>query len=77
MTSTLQKQDNYLHLFDEARMAGIILAPLDDSLAEMERVRPQHGRPVVLVNDTGTEHRSVAAWSSMNSTGESRHATSD
>jgi LacI family transcriptional regulator len=49
---SLDKQDAYLHLFDEARVAGIILAPLDDSLAEMEKVR-RHGRPVVLVNDTG------------------------
>lgn len=49
----LSKQDAYLHLFDEARVAGIILAPLDGSLAEMEKVR-RHGRPVVLVNDTST-----------------------
>jgi len=55
----LQKQDSYLHLFDEARVAGIILAPLDDSLAEMEKVR-RHGRPVVLVNDTGVTTRSCS-----------------
>lgn len=56
----LAKQDAYLHLFDEARVAGIILAPLDGSLVEMEKVR-RHGRPVVLLNDTGTVSSSACS----------------
>jgi LacI family transcriptional regulator len=44
-----EKQDTYLDLFDEARAAGLLLAPLDGSLAAARLVQ-SHGRPVVLVN---------------------------
>lgn len=45
----LPTQDHYLSLFDESRVAGVLLAPLDASLSGAVRVR-DHGRPVVLVN---------------------------
>ena len=45
----LSRQDRNLGLFDEARVAGIILAPLDASLSRARAVR-RHGRSVVLVN---------------------------
>ena len=43
------KQTSYLELFDEARVAGVILAPLDGPLDGALTVQ-SHGRPVVLVN---------------------------
>jgi LacI family transcriptional regulator len=43
------KQDAYLHLFDEARVAGLLLAPLDGPL-DAAHVVQSHGRPVVLIN---------------------------
>jgi LacI family transcriptional regulator, galactose operon repressor len=43
------RQNGYLKLFDEARVAGIILAPLDRPL-DASLVVQGHGRPVVLVN---------------------------
>ena len=43
------KQDAYLDLFDEARAAGLLLAPLDGPLDTAHAVQ-DHGRPVVLVN---------------------------
>ncbi|MBT2538706.1 LacI family DNA-binding transcriptional regulator [Arthrobacter sp. ISL-69] len=46
---TIDRQDDYLHLFDEARVAGLLLAPMEDSLAGIERMR-SHGRPIVLLN---------------------------
>ena len=46
----LAKQDAYLSLFDEERMAGILIAPLPNSLGHAEKVRA-HGRPVVVLND--------------------------
>ena len=46
---SLAEQDRYLDLFDEARTQGMLLAPMHDSRAGIERVR-SHGRPVVLVN---------------------------
>lgn len=46
------RQESYLDIFDEARVAGIILAPLDASLEGVDRVR-RHGRKVVLVNHAG------------------------
>jgi LacI family transcriptional regulator len=45
----LTAQDSYLDLFDEARVGGVLLAPLDGPLDGAARVR-SHGRPVVLVN---------------------------
>lgn len=45
----LAAQDSYLDLFDEARVGGVLLAPLDGPLDAAARVR-SHGRPVVLVN---------------------------
>ncbi|WP_225437273.1 LacI family DNA-binding transcriptional regulator [Arthrobacter sedimenti] len=49
---TFQKQESYLDIFDEARVAGIILAPLDAGLDGVDRVR-RHGRNIVLVNYAG------------------------
>lgn len=46
---SLPRQDRYLELFEEQRMSGILLAPLDASLEGARRVR-RHGRPLVLVN---------------------------
>ncbi len=43
------RQDGYLELFDEARAAGLLLAPLDGPLDVAHKVQ-SHGRPVVLVN---------------------------
>ncbi|MEJ5866538.1 LacI family DNA-binding transcriptional regulator [Pseudokineococcus sp. 5B2Z-1] len=45
----LPTQDHYLSLFDESRVAGVLLAPLDSPLEGALRVQ-RHGRPVVLVN---------------------------
>jgi len=42
-------QDEYLDLFDQARVAGVLLAPMEDSRAGIARIR-SHGRPVVLLN---------------------------
>src|SRR5215211_615674 len=42
-------QNSYLELFDEARVAGVILAPMDRPLDSALAVQ-SHGRPVVLVN---------------------------
>jgi LacI family transcriptional regulator, galactose operon repressor len=48
------KQNSYLELFDEARVAGVILAPLDRPLDTALSVH-RHGRPVVLVNAPAAE----------------------
>lgn len=48
----LQRQNDYLDLFDETRVRGIILAPLDGEQRGAARVR-SHGRPVVFVNWPG------------------------
>lgn len=45
----LDRQDDYLRLFDEARVAGVLLSPMEDSLSGIERMRA-HGRPIVLLN---------------------------
>ena len=45
----LRRQDQFLNLFDEARAAGLILAPLDGPLSAARTVS-SHGRPMVLVN---------------------------
>jgi LacI family transcriptional regulator len=42
-------QDDYLDLFDETRVAGLLLAPMLDSSAGIERMRA-HGRQIVLLN---------------------------
>ena len=47
--STRLRQADYLEHFDEARSAGLILAPLDGPLDAAHIVR-SHGRPIVLVN---------------------------
>jgi len=47
--NALEKEDTYLDLFDQARFAGILLAPFEASTDGLDRVR-SHGRPVVLVN---------------------------
>lgn len=45
------KQDAYLSLFDEERVAGILLAPVSNALERAGLVR-SHGRPVVMLNDS-------------------------
>lgn len=42
-------QDDYLDLFDESRVTGVLLAPMEDSSAGIARIR-SHGRQVVLLN---------------------------
>jgi LacI family transcriptional regulator len=51
---SLEKQDSYLTLFNEERVAGILLAPLPHSLDYAKWVR-SHGRPIVVVNDAFEE----------------------
>jgi LacI family transcriptional regulator len=53
----LERQDAYLKLFDESRVSGVLLAPLDAPLDGAAGVR-SHGRPVVLVNWPGQENES-------------------
>lgn len=53
----LERQDAYLKLFDESRVSGVLLAPLDAPLDGAGIVR-SHGRPVVLVNWPGQENES-------------------
>ena len=48
------KQDNYLELFDQARVAGILLTPLEEPLDVAYAVLG-HGRPVVLVIATSPD----------------------
>jgi len=45
----LSRQESYLDLFDEARVAGVLLAPMEDSLRGIHRIR-SHGRAIVLLN---------------------------
>ncbi|WP_431279936.1 LacI family DNA-binding transcriptional regulator [Leifsonia poae] len=47
--TSAEQQDENLAIFDEVRVAGILLAPMQDSHASVERVR-RHGRPVVILN---------------------------
>ena len=47
--NTLAKEETYLDLFDQARFAGIVLAPFEASTEGLSRVR-SHGRPVILMN---------------------------
>ena len=44
------KQHTYLDLFEEERVAGVLLAPEQDSLVETRSLRA-HGMPVVVLND--------------------------
>lgn len=45
----MRQQEEYLDLFDGARMAGMLLAPMEDSLEGILRMR-SHGRQIVLLN---------------------------
>lgn len=45
----MTQQDDYLDLFDQSRVTGVLLAPMEDSSAGIARIR-SHGRPVVLLN---------------------------
>lgn len=45
----LAQQDQYLDLFDQARVTGVLLAPMEDSTAGVARMR-SHRRHVVLAN---------------------------
>jgi LacI family transcriptional regulator len=54
--STRSKQDNYLELFDQARVAGVLLTPLEEPLDVAHAVLG-HGRPVVLVIATSADPR--------------------
>ncbi len=49
------QQDAYLDLFDEARVAGVLLAPMEDSSAGIARMRA-HGRQIVLLNFNPHDH---------------------
>jgi LacI family transcriptional regulator len=42
-------QDEYLDLFDQNRVTGVLLAPMEDSAAGVARMRA-HGRQIVLLN---------------------------
>ncbi|WP_205857240.1 LacI family DNA-binding transcriptional regulator [Phytoactinopolyspora endophytica] len=53
----LAKQDSYLELFEESRVSGILLAPLDAPLTRADQVR-QRDMPVVHVNWPGVESES-------------------
>ena len=50
------RQRDYLEHFDEARSAGVILAPLDGPLDDAFTVH-SHGRPIVLVNAPVTDEK--------------------
>jgi LacI family transcriptional regulator len=52
--STQTKQDNYLELFDQARVVGVLLTPVEGSL-EIAHAVLGHGRPVVLVIATSPD----------------------
>jgi LacI family transcriptional regulator len=52
--STRTKQDNYLELFDQARVAGVLLTPLEEPLDAAHAVI-RHGRPVVLVSASSAD----------------------
>jgi LacI family transcriptional regulator len=45
----MTQQDQYLDLFDESRVTGVLLAPMEDSTAGIARIR-SHGRQIVLLN---------------------------
>jgi LacI family transcriptional regulator len=49
------QQDAYLNLFDEARVAGVLLAPMEDASAGIQRMR-SHGRQIVLLNFNPHDH---------------------
>ena len=53
----LTKQDSYLDLFEESRVSGILLAPLDGPMDHAERIR-RRKLPVVYVNWPGVEGES-------------------
>ena len=50
-----EQQDESLDFFDGTRVAGVLLAPLHDSQAGIERLR-RHGRPVVVLNYDAEAH---------------------
>jgi ABC-type sugar transport system substrate-binding protein len=45
----MAQQDQYLDLFDEARVTGVLLAPMEDSAEAIARMR-SHRRQIVLLN---------------------------
>jgi len=47
-------QGQFVQFFDEARVAGLLLAPMEDSSEHVGRMA-SHGRPVVLMNYDGPE----------------------
>ncbi|NED98935.1 LacI family DNA-binding transcriptional regulator [Phytoactinopolyspora halotolerans] len=53
----LAKQDSYLELFEESRVSGILLAPLDAPLTRAEQIRRRQ-MPVVHVNWPGVDGES-------------------
>lgn len=52
---SIVQQDAYLDLFDEARVAGVLLAPMEDSAGGIQRMRA-HGRQIVLLNYNPHDH---------------------
>ncbi|NDL58855.1 LacI family DNA-binding transcriptional regulator [Phytoactinopolyspora mesophila] len=53
----LAKQSTYIELFEESRVSGILLAPLDAPMTRAEAAR-QRGTPVVYVNWPGVDGES-------------------
>ncbi|MBK4347109.1 LacI family DNA-binding transcriptional regulator [Lacisediminihabitans changchengi] len=51
----LAQQNAYLDLFDEARVAGVLLAPMEDPTDGIKRMR-SHGRQLVLLNYRPHDH---------------------
>ena len=58
----LAQQNSYLDLFDEARVGGVLLAPMEDSSEGIRRMRA-HGRQIVLLNFDPVDHDCCAVLS--------------
>jgi LacI family transcriptional regulator len=58
----LEQKDAYLDLFDEARVGGVLLAPMEDSSEGISRMRA-HGRQIVLLNYDPIGHDCCAVLS--------------
>ena len=72
--NSMIQQDADLDFFDESRVAGILLAPMQDSRAGIERVR-RHGRPVVVLNYESDPPTPARSWWTTRWSDTSLHAT--
>jgi LacI family transcriptional regulator len=52
---SVERQRTYLDLFEEERVAGILLAPRQDTAGQLDRLRAR-GVPLVVLNDGSLEH---------------------